>query len=36
MHFSFLPEKIMLLMSKERLESLQNYWGQFEDGVDDV
>ena len=33
MQFNFSPEKIMLFMSKERLKILEEYWEQFEGGI---
>jgi len=34
MEFKFTPEKIMLLMSKEKLKTLESTWTKFEDGLD--
>ena len=36
MDFSFLPDKIMTLLSKEMLKKLQKYWETVDDGLDIV
>ena len=33
MQFSFTPEKIMILMSKDRLKALEQHWTSYEEGL---
>ena len=33
MNFSFMPEKIMTLMSKERLKNLESTWDEYDKGL---